>query len=192
MHRLWDDVRLALRGFRRTPAFFIAAVALLALGIGATSAIFSVAIAVLVRDLPMRDQNRLVAVWANARGAATEVPTTIDRYDRFRRETRTLSAVAGFAHYGSNMSPLRDGSATLHARESLVTGNFFDVLGPRPVIGRLLRPEDDVKGAPWTMVISESWWRGAFAADPNVIGRRIDIMNREVTATIIGVAPAGL
>jgi predicted permease len=181
-----------LRGFRRTPAFFVGAVALLALGIGTASAIASVAMTVLVRDLPLRDENRLITLWANARGAATEVPTMLDRYERFRRETKTLSAVAGMAHYGSNMVPLRDGSASLHAREALVTGNFFDVLGARPVVGRLLRPEEDVKGAAWTMVISESFWRGAFAADPKVIGRRIDIMNREVTATVIGVAPAGL
>jgi putative ABC transport system permease protein len=192
LHRIWDDVRLGLRGFRRTPAFFVAAVGLLAFGIGAASAIFSIAATVLVRDLPMRDQDHIIALWANARGAATEVPTTLDRYERFRRQTKTLSEIAGIAHYGSNMTPLRDGTAALHARESLVTGNFFDVLGTRPVIGRLLRPEDDVKGAPWTMVISESFWRSNFAMDPSVIGRRIDIMTREVTATIIGVAPAGL
>src|SRR5215831_1548864 len=192
MHRIRDDVRLALRSLRRTPGFVVAAVALLAIGIGTASAIFSVAITILARDLPMRDQNHLIALWANARGAATEVPTTPDRYERFRRETKTLSAVAGIAHIGSYMVPLRDGSAALHARESLVTGNFFDVLGTRPLIGRLLRPEDDVKGSVWVMVISESFWRSAFAADPNVLGRRIDIMYREVTATIVGVAPAGL
>jgi predicted permease len=192
MHRIWEDVRLALRGLRRTPGFFVAAVALLAIGIAAASAIFSVAMTVLVRDLPVRDQDHLIALWANARGAATEVPTMLDRYERYGRETKTLSAIAGIAHYGSNMVPLRVGSAALHARESLVTGNFFDVLGTRPLAGRLLRPEDDLKGAPWSMVISESFWRSAFAAEPNVIGRRIDIMNREVTATIVGVAPAGL
>src|SRR5262249_51799779 len=136
--------------------------------------------------------DHLIAVWANARGAATEVPTMRDRYERYRRGTKTLAAVAGIDHYGSNMVPLRDGSAALHGRESLVTGNFFDVLGTRPLMGRLLRAEDDVKGAPWTMVISESFWRGAFAADSNIIGRRIEIMNREVTASIVGVAPAGL
>jgi len=187
-----DDIRLALRGFRRTPAFFTAAVALLMLGIGAASAIFSVAMTVLVRDLPMRDQDRLIALWANARGAATEVPTMLDRVERFRRDTKTLAAVGGIAHFGSNMVPLRNGSAALHARESLVTGNFFDVLGTRPLFGRLLRPEDDIKGAAWTMVISESFWRSAFGGDPKVIGRHIDIMNREVTATIVGVVPAGL
>jgi len=192
MDRIVDDVRLAVRGFRRTPAFFGTAVAILALGIGATSAIFSVALAVLVRDLPMRDQNHLIALWANGRGTATEVPTMLDRAERFSRATRTLSAIAGFAHYGSNMVPLRDGSTALHARESVVTGNFFDVLGARPVIGRLLHQQDDVKGAPWVMVISEGFWRSAFGGDPNVIGRRIDVMNREVTATVVGVAPAGL
>jgi putative ABC transport system permease protein len=79
MHRDWGDVRFALRGFRRTSTFFIAAVALLAVGIGAASAIFSVATTILVRGLPMRDQNSFIVLWTNARGAATEVPTALKR-----------------------------------------------------------------------------------------------------------------
>ena len=192
VERTWQNIRFALRSFRRTPTFFIAAVAILALGIGATSAVFSIATSVLIRDLPIRDQDRVIALWATGTGAASEVPTTLDRYERFRRTTRTLSAVAGFAHYGSNMSPLQDETTALHARESLVTGSFFDVLGARAVIGRLLRPDDEVMGAVPVMVISEAFWRSAFGADRRVIGRRLRILNREITATVVGVAPAGL
>src|SRR5215831_6197612 len=101
MQRFTDDARLALRSVRRSPGFFVAAVALLAVGIAAASAIFSVAMTVLGRDLPMRDQDHLIALWATARGAATEVPTMLDRVGRYRRETRTLSAIAGVAHFGS-------------------------------------------------------------------------------------------
>ena len=192
VERTWQDVQFALRSFRRTPTFFVTAAAILALGIGTTSAVFSVATAVLIRDLPIRDQDRVIALWATGTGAASEVPTMLDRYERFHRTTRTLSAVAGVAHYGSNVSPLRDQTTALYGRESLVTGNFFDVLGANPVMGRLLGPNDDVTGAAPVMVISEAFWRSTFGADPNIVGRRLTILNRENTATIIGVAPAGL
>lgn len=184
--------RSALRGLRRTPGFTAAAIILLALGIAMTSAVFSVATAVLIRELPVRDQNRVIALWATGQGAASEVPTSLERYERFRRATRTLAGVAGIAHYGSNMSPLRDQASLLHARESLVTGNFFQMLGTNPVVGRLLRAEDDVVGAAPVMVISEAFWRTTFGADPTIVGHRLEILNRQITAAIVGVAPAGL
>ncbi len=187
-----ERVRFALRTLRRAPAFTTAAVGLLALGIGTTTAIFSVASTVLVRRLPVRDQDRVISLWATAPGAQTEVSTSVDRLERFRHATRTLAGVAGFAHYGSNMVPLRDKASPLYARESLVTGNFFDVLGTKPVVGRLLRPEDDVVGAAPVLVISESFWRRTFGADSNIAGRRLEILNREVTAIVVGVVPAGL
>ena len=192
IERTWQDIRFALRNFRRTPTFVVTAVAILALGIGTTSAVFSIATSVLIRDLPIRDQNRVIALWATGTGAASEVPTMLDRYERFRRTTGTLSAVAGIAHYGSSMSPLQDETAALHARESLVTGNFFDVLGAHAVIGRLLRSDDDVPGSLPVMVISETFWRSSFGGDRRVIGRRLRILNREITAVVVGVAPAGL
>jgi putative ABC transport system permease protein len=191
--RLHEHTRYAFRRLRRAPLFSAVAIALLGLGIATTSAVFSVAIAVLIRDLPIRDQNRVVALWATGSGAASEVPTTLERYGRFRHVTKELASVAGFAHYGSNMSPLRDERGNpQYARESLVTGNFFDVLGTTPVIGRLLRPDDDVVGAALVMVISEPLWRRTFGGDPGVIGRHLEILNRQMTATIVGVAPSGL
>jgi len=188
-----EQVRFALRALRRSPGFTAMTIGLLGLGIGAAAAVFSAAIGVLVRDLPIRDQDRLVAFWTTGEGAATEVPSMLGRYERFRKSTRTLTDVAGYAHFGSSPVPIRDdkGSA-LYARESLVTGNFFDVLGVRPVIGRLLRHDDDVRGAPLAIVITEGFWRRAFDADPAAIGRRVRILNREADATIVGVAPAGL
>ena len=193
MTRLREHVRYAVRSLRRAPGFSAMAIALLALGIAATSAVFSVAVAVLLRDLPIRNQDRLVALWATGAGAASEVPTTVERYERFRQATTALTSVAGFAHYGSNMSPLRDEQANpQYAREAVVTANFFDVLGARPIVGRLLRPQDDQVGAAMVMVVSEAFWRRAFGAHPNVVGRRLEMLNRQMTAVVVGVAPAGL
>jgi predicted permease len=187
-----DDLRLAMRALRRAPAFSATVIATLALGIAASVAVFSVADVVLVRRLPIRDQNRVVTLWATAPGAATEVPTALDRYARFRAATTTLTGVAGIAHYGSQLVPVQDGDATLHAREAIVTGNFFDVLGTVPRHGRLLRLDDDATGATPVIVISERYWRSAFGGDPAVVGRHVRLLNREMTATVIGVAPTGL
>jgi len=187
-----DDVRFAYRSLRRVPGFVLTTIAVLAIGVGATTAVWSVAEVVLLRNLPIRDQSRVIAMWGTAPGSTSEVPTLTARYQRFRTATKTLEAVGGFAHYGSVLVPLEDNGTPLRGREALVTGNFFDVLGTRPVLGRLLRLEDDVAGAAPVMVLSEAFWRSSFAADPTVIGRHIRILNREIGATIIGVAPAGL
>ncbi len=188
-----EHMRFATRALRRTPGFAAMIVGLLALGISAAAAVFSAAIGVLGRDLPIRAQNRVIAAWTTGAGAASELPATLARYERFRKATKTLTAVAAFAHYGSNLSPLRDADGTaLSARELLVSGNFFDVLGVRPVAGRLLRRDDDVLGAPLAIVISEGLWRRAFGGDASAIGRHVRILNREADATIVGVAPSGL
>lgn len=192
MTQLREDITFAMRSLRRVPSFVATVLSVLALGIGTTAAVFSVATTVLIRDLPIRDQNDVIAMWAKAPGVATEVPTMLTRYDRYRAATRTLSGIAGVAHFGANMVPVQDGSMALHARESLVTGNFFDVLGVRPVVGRLIRPEDDVVGATPAIVISEAYWRSTFDADPGVVGRHLRILNREMTATVVGVVPAGV
>jgi predicted permease len=188
-----EQFRYGSRTLRRAPGFSAMTIGLLSLGIAVTSAVFSTAIAVLVRDLPIREQNRTVALWTTGADAASEVPTTLERYERFRKATKALGGVAGYAHYGSNLSPLRDiAGSLLHGRESLVTGNFFDVLGVWPVVGRMLRPSDDVPNASLVIVISQGFWRRTFGADPNVIGRRLRLLNREADATIVGVAPSGL
>jgi predicted permease len=180
------------RALLRTPWFTTATIALLALGIGTTSAMFSVASSVLVRELPVMDQDRIVGLWATAPGSTSEVSTSFGRVERFRRVSRTLVGIAGFAHFGSNAVPIVYGDAALSAQEALVSGNFFTVLGARPVLGRFLRSDDDVRGAAPVVVISEGFWRGTFNADSSVIGRQLRLRNRELSATIVGIAPAGL
>src|SRR5579872_4452505 len=88
-HRMRDHLHFAVRSLRRAPGFATAALALLALGIGATTAVFSVAAAVLIRPLPIREQGRVIALWATGAGVTSEVPTLLDRYERFRRSTKT-------------------------------------------------------------------------------------------------------
>ena len=151
MDRLRRDVRIALRGFRRTPAFTAAVVAILALGIGMASTMAAVTDAVLRRPLPVEAPERVVALWPTRDGV--EISLLPDDLERLRRDSRTMRAIAGFVHWGAFPYAITDGDRPLVLHQSRVTGNFFDVLGTRPALGRLLRPEDDVAGAPPVIVL---------------------------------------
>ena len=188
--RLGYDVRIALRGFRRTPAFTAAVVAILALSIGMASTMAAVTDAVLRRPLPVEASSRVVALWPTRDG--TEISLLPDDLERLRRDNRTMRAVAGFVHWGAFPFALMDGDRPLVLAQARVTGNFFDVLGTRPVLGRLLRPEDDVAGAPPVIVLSYAAWRLHFSGDSAVLGRRLHLPSFGLDVTVVGVAQPGL
>jgi putative ABC transport system permease protein len=192
-------LRYALRALRRTPTFTATAVLTLGVSIGMASAMFTVFHAVVVRRLPVQDQDRIVELSGVAEGAAREVPLPLDPFLRFRHDSRTLQIVGGFAHWGSVSAPVTDGDRPLFLRQATVTGNFFQVLGVAPSLGRLLRPEDEREYAPnaananaLVAVISYDAWRRMFGGDAAVIGRRLHLPDMKWNATIIGVAPPGL
>lgn len=188
---LANDLRIAARSLLRSPTVSVTAVVVLGMGVGASAAMFTVVRSVLVQRLPVRDQDRIVTLRGYRDGAG--VIDDYDQYvDRFAQGTRTLSAVATVAHWGSVAFPLRDGEVSLRLLQAQVSGNFFDVLGARPAAGRLLRPSDDVKGAGHVMVISYAAWRGRFGGDPAVVGRQVTAPGYDWTYTIVGVAPPGL
>ncbi len=145
MHRLVQDWRLAMRGFRRSPALFATAIIILALGIGMSVAMFTTFRTVLVRQLPVVDQDRVAVMWTY-RDPGTELTTGAKDLDVVRRESRTMSDIAAVAHYPAYPSTLTNGDQPIVLNTALVSGNFFDVLGARPVLGRLLRPSDDDTG----------------------------------------------
>ena len=190
MDRLLHDVRIALRGFRRTPAFSAAVVAILALGIGMASTMAAVTDAVLRRPLPVEAPERVVTLWPTRDG--TEISLLPDDLERLRRESRTMRAIAGFVHWGAFPFAIMDGDRPLVLPQARVSGNFFDVLGTRPALGRLLRPEDDVTGAPPVIVLSDATWRQDFAGNPAVLGRRLHLSSFGLDVTVVGVAPPGL
>ena len=193
------DFRYALRALRRTPTFTVTAVLILGLGIGMASAMLTVFHAVVLRRLPVQDQDRIVELSGVAQGAAREVPLALEQFRRFRQESRTLQSVAGFAHWGSVAAPVTDGDRPLLLRQATITGNFFQVLGAAPSLGRLLRPEDEREYAPngtnanaLAAVISYGAWRRSFGGDSAVIGRRLHLPDIKWNPTIVGVAPPGL
>jgi hypothetical protein len=193
------DLRLALRALRRTPTFTATAVLILALGIGTASAMFTVFQSVVVRRLPVQNPDRIVELSGVAKGAARELPITLDPFRRFRQENRTLQSVGGFAHWGAVAAPVTDGDRQLLLRQATVTGNFFQVLGAAPILGRLLRPEDEREYGPnatnanaLVAVISYDAWRRSFGGDSAVIGRHLRLPDMKWNPTIVGVAPPGL
>ena len=193
MGRLAYELRLALRTYRRAPAFTVTAVGILAIGIGMAVAMYTVYDRVLLQRLPVMDQARLVVLWTHRGDPAIEVSASFQELEeQFRPEARALGVLAGVSHWGATPTPFRDGDASVTLNRALVSGNFFDVLGARPATGRLLRKDDQVAGSALSMVISYRAWQRQFGGDSAIVGRTLHDAWSETVFTIIGVAPAGL
>jgi putative ABC transport system permease protein len=185
MDELRHDISFALRQLRAAPVFTLVAVATLALGIGANSAIFALVDATLLRPLPYRDADRLVTIWetsgATPRGFASP-PNMLD----WKARSRTFETIAGFTpSVGSMVVAGREGNAETISRQ-WVTAGIFDVLGVQPVAGRTFLPEDEQQRAR-RVVISEGYWQTRFGRDPSMVGRDMK-MDGELW-TIVGVMP---
>ena len=176
------DIRYALRGFHRSPAFTLVAILSLALGIGANTAIFSLVNAVLLRTLPVREPSRLVIFTLSTpdRFTGSEISPTL--YQQIRDKNTVLEGFAAMANRSMTLSG--DGIAE-RVEGQAVSGNFFKTLGVSAVIGRVLTPEDDrIPGAP-ACVISYGFWLRRFGGDRTVIGRSVQIGGRPFT--VLGV-----
>ncbi|HKG95917.1 MAG TPA: ABC transporter permease, partial [Gemmatimonadaceae bacterium] len=188
---LLDDLRYAARSLAHSRGYALATVLLLALGVGANTAMFSLVDAVLFRRLAVERSEELLRVYASGagseRGALSEI--SYPAYADFRDQA---TAFAGLAGYRDNV-PLHlaaAGAAPERVEGAVVTGNYFGVLGVRPRVGRLLAPDDDrAPGAHPVAVLSERLWRARFAARPNVAGTVVRL--NAVPFTVVGVAPAG-
>jgi putative ABC transport system permease protein len=185
------QVRIALRGLRRTPAFTAAAILILGFGIGTAVAMFTVFRAVLIERLPVRDPERVV-VMSTYKDPKVEYGLGAQNLKEVLRGSRTIRDIAGFAHWGTSQGPLVDGDRTLTLGRVVVTGGFFEVLGARPALGRLFRREDDQKGAAPVLVLSYKAWRRDFGGDSSVVGRRLYEPYSQQNYTVVGIAPAGL
>src|SRR6266699_2874993 len=185
-------MRVALRSLRRTPGFALTAILTLALGIGLATAVFTVADALLLRRLPVRDQDRVVVLWGQKSDQDFAYPLGFDDAREFAQRTRVLEPVATFASWGAAPLPIRHADQISRLRRALVSGEFFDVLGVRPALGRALQSSDDVYGAAPVMVLSYGAWQRRFGGDTHVLGRQIVMYEHGVPYTIVGVMPQGL
>jgi len=184
-----SDILYALRGFRRAPSFALVAVASLALGIGANTAIFTLLNAVVLRTLAVPEPNRLVLVSATVPGSPGYGAISYWHYQQLRDKNTVLSGLAAVVFLPQVIVGI-DGSTALVSGE-IVSGNYFDVLQTQASIGRLLTPDDDLApGGHPVCVISYGLWKRQFGANPSVVGSTIQLNRRPYT--ILGVMPEQL
>jgi len=180
---LLENLRYAVRMLAKTPGFTITAMLTLALGIGANTAIFSVANALLLRSLPYQDSDDLVIV-TNARGPNRR-PFSYFRAEFLQQHSRSFAGLAPFMSDNFNITGRGEPEQLPAVR---VSWNFFEVLGVHPTLGRSFSTEDDRPGGRPVAVISQSLWMRRFGADPRAIGQSITLDS--VDTAVIGVLPA--
>ncbi len=169
LEHLWADVRHGLRVLLKQPTFTAAAVLTLALGIGSTTAIFSVVYGVLLRPLPFDEPDRLVVLLHHAPGFNTpRLPQNAATYFTYRDNARVFEDIGLWR--AEEVSVTRDGTPEPEAGLR-ATGGLLSLLRVQPSIGRLLREEDDVPGAPNRVLLTYSYWQRAFGASRDVVGQ---------------------
>ena len=191
------DLRPALRTMVRRPWSATAIAGTLALGVGATTLVFTFVNGVLLRPLPFPEPERLVAIWSRYEKASGYTrdfyPVGSPEYFDYERQNRTMESVAGI---GSTTVTITAGSGDPELLNgATVTSSFFSTLRASAAIGRTLQPEDDPPDAAWAVVLSHGVWARRFGADPAVVGRAIDLELGDqpgtVAAQVVGVMPAG-
>ena len=183
-----QDVRYAIRNLRRSPTLTVAALATLALSIGATTSIFSVVNAVLLRGLPYPDADRIVAVCEKSTVRQTTAPCTIGGFSGanfllWRDQATSFTAMAAF--YGRRVAITGAGLEPVSAQLRRANASIFSVLGARPALGRFYAEVEDQPGAPLVVVLGHEFWQRQWSGDSTVLGRQV-LLNG-VDATIIGV-----
>jgi len=181
---MFNDLRFALRGLLRYPGFTTVAALTLALGIGANTAVFTLIDGVLIRPLPYRDADRLVALEHLGREGRDELPMSQGLYITYGDNAASLESIGLYG--GTAVNVVNEGDAQ-RMRADVVTPSFFRVLGVDAAIGRTFV---DAEGAPdgeLAVILSDGLWRSAFGADPNVIGQSLDVNGR--LRPIVGVMP---
>jgi putative ABC transport system permease protein len=186
MRTLWQDLRYGARVLRKSPGFTAVAVAALALGIGANTAIFSVVDNVLLRPLGYAEPSRLVALWeeGKTRGFRGQTELAPANYFDLREQARAFERVAAFSPHSLNLTGAGEPERLEGQR---VSADLFPLLGVRPARGRWFLPEEDAFGADRAVVFSHSLWVRRFGADPALVGRTVALDG--VPHTVVGVMP---
>jgi predicted permease len=188
---LHQDARYAVRLLWRARAFTTVAVLTLALGIAATTVMFALIQGVLLRPLPVQQEDRLIVSWREARTAGSaQYPFGDVEIEAIARESQLLESAAGVTRNGVRRAVVSDAGTSSYANVGLITANFFEVLGAQPLLGRRFALADDREGAEPVAIISHGYWRRHFGGVPDVIGRRITV--NEQPSVIVGVMPPDL
>lgn len=178
-----QDLRYAFRMLRRDPGFAAITVLVLAIGIGANTALFTVVNAVLLRQLPFREPDRLMRIWGT-RPDAAQYPSSLPDFLDYREENRSFDRLSAFGNWNVNLTGHGETERLIGLR---VSADLFQTLGVEAAAGRTLVPDDDRAGAPRVVVLTYGLWQRRFGADPAVVGR--DLLLNGEKYTVVGVLP---
>ena len=185
MEALFKDIRYGIRELLKHPSFALIAIATLALGIGANTAIFSLVRGVLLRPLPFSEPERLIGIRESKVGEGHGNPMAWRSFAEFRDKAQTLESIAAY----QNTNPdIEQADGTMRVQGARVSHSYFKVLGVRPLLGRDFTPEDDKVGAPLTAVLGYDLWQQLYGGDQEIVGKSLRIDGQSLT--IIGVMPA--
>jgi putative ABC transport system permease protein len=178
-----QDARYAWRALRKSPAFTAIAVLTLALGIGVNTAIFSVVYAVLLRPLPYNQPEQLAFIWSSFKSATSRAPTSGPALYEIQHRSRLAQDIAaiwvGSGTFTGDVNPEQ-------VKVAFVTTNFLQMLGTRPALGRVFRPDEQFNGPP-AIVLSYGLWQRRFGGDPSIVGKGVAFQGE--SATVLGVLP---
>jgi len=189
MRILLADLRYAFRVMSRTPSFAVAVVSVLALGIGANTAIFSIVNAVLLRPLPFEEPDRLVRIFSNTsgpKGGPFEVSP--GKFYAWQRDARSFEGMAMYQCCGLREIALTGKGTARTIRATLVGSGFFEIVRARPSLGRTFRPEEDTPGGKHVVILSDPFWKAELGGAADAIGRTLTLNGEAYT--IVGVMPA--
>ena len=183
------DVRYSVRLLRKSPAFTVVALAALALGLGAATAIFSVVDAILLKPLPFPNANRLLVIWEkNPAQNESRLLVAAGNFLEWRRQARTLEAAGAFQDLHVTLTDGPDGP--IEAEElpaQRVSSELFPLLGIQPSLGRLFRPDEEQPGRADAVLLSDNLWRRRFGADRSIAGKTIRLSDKSYR--VVGVLP---
>src|SRR5262245_8213501 len=186
MNSLLQDLRFGARMLLKKPGFTLIAVITLALGVGGNTAIFSVVNAVLLKPLPYENPERLVLVWERFKQGFDQIPVSASEFVDYRNQAQVFEQLAAFDTDDYNLT---GGDAPERIPGAVVTASLFPLLGVRPMRGRTFLDQENQAGRDDVVVISYALWRRRFGADPDLVGKTVELNGR--TRRIIGVMPRG-
>ena len=187
MRTFFADLRYVLRVMSRTPSFAVAVVSVLALGIGANTAIFSIVNAVLLRPLPFDEPDRLMRIFTQTPGGRLFELSPGKFYD-WQRDAQSFEGMAIYPCCGTREFALTGTGSARVVNVTPVSAEFFDVVKARPALGRVFRQDEDTPGGKHVVVLSNQFWKTEFGGNRDVIGRTLQL-NHEAY-TVVGVMPA--
>ena len=187
---VWQDMRYGVRTLVKSPAFTVVAVLSLALGIGANTAIFSVVNGILLRPLPYPEAERVVAVWhtppQDSFPGMKRFSVSPGNYLDWKEQSRAFEQMAVYGYAGFNLSA---GSEPVPVTGAAVSSDFFSVLRTQALRGRTFAPDEEQIGRDQVVILGHGLWQRSFGADPNLVGRTVNLDSRAYT--VVGIMPPG-